>query len=587
VGLAATVLRREQPPSGVVELTSARPLSPNNAAPVSLPHFQGIATDDEISESRYQLDIPPALSRAQPLAIYLPKFASNVSMYIHNRLLATTRLKQHPWETHVQEPFLAFLPDTLQEGNETFVVGISSPKGVTQVLGKIWVGPIPELSRAYDRRLFLQQTAVYGLVAIYVFASAFAFLFWMADRAYLSPLWFAWFSLFLVPVIVIGILTVIPPISWPLYHHFASLSIAFAAVSLAQFVLEKVGSRRRWTDLILFAFLAAAVVLLPLMFEDKLPSRYALIIDIGCLVIGLGVVILLARACFVLRDQLSFVLLGGCLLTMALGLHSVLLGWHPEFFMDFYSAAYAPVPLMLAMGWVIIRRYARIRLRTEAMNRRLARKVERREREIAAAYQRLNDLERDRTVRAERDRFMRDMHDGLGTQLITSKRMAERNALSGREMGDILQECLDELRLSIESMKPSGEDLFATLANFRYRIEPRLDAAGLALYWKIESTDRLRLDPSRVLQVMRIVNEALSNVLKHSGSNVVRVAGRVDGDRYLISIADEGRGFDPASVTNGEGLASMQARAETIGAEFVAESTDNGTTVTLSMPLPL
>jgi hypothetical protein len=207
----------------------------------------------------------------------------------------------------------------------------------------------------------------------------------MADRAYRSPLWFAWFSIFLVPVIVIGILTVIPPVSWPLYHHFASLSIAFAAAALAQFVLEKTDLRRRWSDRLLLGFLLAALVLLPLLFENNVPARYSLIIDIGCLAIGVGVVLLLTRACIVWRDQLSFVLLGGCLLTMALGFHSVLMGWHADYFMDTYSAAYAPLPLMLAMGWVIVRRYARIRLRTEAMNRRLARKVERREREITTA----------------------------------------------------------------------------------------------------------------------------------------------------------------------------------------------------------
>jgi signal transduction histidine kinase len=195
----------------------------------------------------------------------------------------------------------------------------------------------------------------------------------------------------------------------------------------------------------------------------------------------------------------------------------------------------------------------------------------------------LSELESDRAVRAERDRFMRDMHDGLGTHLITSKRMADRDALSSREMGDILQECLDELRLSIESMKPTGDDLFATLANFRYRIEPRLEAAGLALKWAIESTDRLQLDPTRVLQIMRIINEALGNVLKHSGSDIVRVTGNVDGNRYVIGIADDGKGFDPAVQTLGEGLASMRARAESIGAEFAAVSAIQGTTVTLRL----
>ena len=477
------------------------------------------------------------------------------------------------------------LPDPLPADAKTFAVGISSPKGVVQTLGSAWIGPLDALSTAFDRRLFLQYTAVYALTGVFLLASAFAFLFWFADRAYRSPLWFGWFSLFIAPVAVIGILTTVPPVPWPLYHHFAILSLAFAIAALAQFVFEKTGMRQRWTDRSLLGFLVAAVVLFPVLYEDQLPFRYALVMDIGCLIMGVGVIALLIRACIRQQDQLSFVLLGGCLLTMALGFHSTLMGWHPDFYMDFYTAAYAPLPLMLAMGWVIIQRYARIRLRTEAMNRRLARKVQRREREIATAYRRLTDLERDRAVRAERDRFMRDMHDGLGTQLITSMRMAEQGSLSSREMGDILQECLDELRLSIESMKPTGKDLFATLANFRYRIEPRLEAAGVTLKWKVEPSGRLAPDPTQVLQVMRILNEAIGNVLKHSGSHIIEITGQEQGHHYLLSVADVGRGFDPAKAADGEGLSSMQSRAEAIGAELSLISGNAGTKITLSLML--
>ncbi len=103
-------------------------------------------------------------------------------------------------------------------------------------------------------------------------------------------------------------------------------------------------------------------------------------------------------------------------------------------------------------------------------------------------------------------------------------------SLSSREMSYILLGCLDEICLSTESMKPTGGDLFATLANFRYRIEPHLEAASLALKWKVGPMERLAPGSSRMPQIMRIANEAISNVLKHSESGLVRVSGQVEAD---------------------------------------------------------
>jgi signal transduction histidine kinase len=586
-GLAAAVLRREAPSADMLELTEARRLSAGNSIiAVTLPVFADASDAPIPIETRYQFDLPKSLDRARPLAIYVPRFSSNVTVYYAGQVLGTTRRHDHPAEAHLQEPFMVLLPPVEHASADVFDVGLSSPSAVVQAMGTVFVGSASALSAAHDRRHFLQQTGVYALVALFLAASAMAFLFWYADRAYRSPLWFGWFSLLLSPVAAIGLLATIPPFGWPLYHNIASLCLALAAIALAQFVFEKTSTRKPWTDRALLVAAISAVVLLPILYENRLPSRYAMVVDAGCVVIGALVVTLLTRAYVKHRDSLSFVLLTGCLLTLALGVHSVLTAWHPDYFMDLCTLAYAPLPLMLAMGWVIIRRYARIRLRTDALNRQLARKIKRRELEISDAYARLAELDRDRTIRAERDRFMRDMHDGLGTQLITSMRMAEKNSLSSPEMSRILQECIDELRFSIESMKPTGSDLFATLANYRYRIEPRLEAAGIRLMWKMAPTTVLAPDASRVLQVLRIVNEAIGNAIKHSGSNTIEVRGTQMEKCYVLEVVDSGQGFSSTNASNGEGIQNMKRRAESIGASFAFVATTNGTVVTLELPIP-
>ncbi len=84
----------------------------------------------------------------------------------------------------------------------------------------------------------------------------------------------------------------------------------------------------------------------------------------------------------------------------------------------------------------------------------------------------------------------------------------------------------------------------------------------------------------------RIAQEALHNIVKHAAAKQVRLDIRRDGADVLMSITDDGKGFDPASVPDGHlGLAGMRARADRIGATFTCISTPgNGATVAVTVP---
>ena len=93
------------------------------------------------------------------------------------------------------------------------------------------------------------------------------------------------------------------------------------------------------------------------------------------------------------------------------------------------------------------------------------------------------------------------------------------------------------------------------------------------------------IGPRAQAELLRIVQEALTNVRKHADATVVRVDLATD-DRLRITVTDNGRGFRPESVPPGFGLESMRQRAGLIGATFVvASEPQNGTRVELSMPI--
>jgi signal transduction histidine kinase len=249
-----------------------------------------------------------------------------------------------------------------------------------------------------------------------------------------------------------------------------------------------------------------------------------------------------------------------------------------------YSALFFAVTL----GWALTDRFVLAHSRYERLNRELDMRVRARERELEVHYQHAAELERERAVAGERERILRDMHDGVGLQLISSMRMVERSDLSRAQMTALLTETMDELRIAIDSAKATGRDLLVMLGNLRYRLEPRLQAAGVVLHWDVGNVAPLeQLGAGLVVEVTRIVQEAFTNVLKHANASQLQL--RIDsppGQWLALSIEDNGRGFETAAAPTGEGLRNMQVRAQRIGAQLTIESRPGGTRVLLQIADP-
>ena len=107
----------------------------------------------------------------------------------------------------------------------------------------------------------------------------------------------------------------------------------------------------------------------------------------------------------------------------------------------------------------------------------------------------------------------------------------------------------DEMRLMLDSLDPAENDLLAVLATMRARIEPRLATHGLRIDWQVAPTQPLPdLTPSVVLHVLRIVQEAISNTIRHARAQTitVRTGEMSSGGRsgVFVEICDDGCGFD-------------------------------------------
>jgi signal transduction histidine kinase len=196
-------------------------------------------------------------------------------------------------------------------------------------------------------------------------------------------------------------------------------------------------------------------------------------------------------------------------------------------------------------------------------------------------------------VAVERQRLAQEMHDGLGGQLIGALNSFQCGTLTVHDAEQILLSCIDDMRLVVDAISPTDSDLLSTLGNLRYRLESRLNQTGIMLYWKIGNVpDSISMPPDRVLHVLRITQEALTNVLKHACANTVVVTLEVLGsNEFCIEISDDGIGNTLEITPNGtqgkHGWVNMQNRAISLHGQvaFIANAT-RGISIRLTFPLP-
>jgi hypothetical protein len=197
--------------------------------------------------------------------------------------------------------------------------------------------------------------------------------------------------------------------------------------------------------------------------------------------------------------------------------------------------------------------------------------------------------ERQQATMEERQRLTRDMHDGLGSELLMTLLLAENKEVSREAVTLQLRETLDHLKLTVDAMHDTEGDVASMLGALRYRLTPRLVAAGIELEWDLQPLPELEawtLNQARDLQM--ILFEALSNIIAHSGADRARFEARFDAKaaRIILRLSDNGKGFDVVETDEkrGQGLRNMRSRATRMKADLLISSS-KGTRIVLMLPL--
>jgi signal transduction histidine kinase len=197
---------------------------------------------------------------------------------------------------------------------------------------------------------------------------------------------------------------------------------------------------------------------------------------------------------------------------------------------------------------------------------------------------------RQSAVLEERQRMARDVHDGIGGQLASLIAQVRMRRVSMDQVEQALAGGLSELRLLVDSLDLVGETLADALASFLDRALQQTAAAGVRLEWsQTEELAAKITDPKWTLNLYRLMQEAITNALRHSGGDRISVSIlSSDGRTLSVRIEDNGVAFDPRAIQSGRGLANMAHRAKELGGTFsIGQATDgSGTVVSVDVPAP-
>ena len=137
----------------------------------------------------------------------------------------------------------------------------------------------------------------------------------------------------------------------------------------------------------------------------------------------------------------------------------------------------------------------------------------------------------------------------------------------------------------IDSLDEACADLSVALGMLRQRLDSAFARLPLRIDWRTAHLPDLPpSSPTVVLNVMRIVQEAVTNALKHAGASHISIDAELSDSSLRLTIGDDGRGIAPDSPP-GRGLAGMRARARSIGADLELSSGPGGTRVRLTVPM--
>ncbi len=543
---------------------------------VALPYAAPAAGGGPAQALHCMFEIDLDADAVRSAALFIPSFNDTLVIGINGVQIASrdiVDLRKLRW---VQMPAYVPIDDkSLHPGINRFDVDISALDMRIPALDRIYLGDRGALRSDYQVRWFANAVLPTMIVGADLALAMLFGLIWAMRRRDTEYGWLALVLLFggvrgsvIIPDFGIGAGST----------NFWNLLILWETTAALMFMRAIAGEPyRRWN--LLFVVVPAAVSSILLIAPRTVTSYAAVGAAMTCCYVVLGMWSLLRAAMRGSQDCLVMLLGFGMVLMFIAHDSLIIVGVGIK---QVYLARGALSGLVIAICALMVARFLRAMREADQTAEALRARVSAAEAELRTTYEELRQRREAEAVEQERSRLMRDLHDGLGGDLASMLALADSPDPKSGQIAAHARSALADMRLIIASLEDFGGDLTLALGAWRERLDPQLRASGLSLEWRVEDLPSLpRLGPTEVLDVLRIVQEAITNVQKHARASRITLAARAVKRGVEIVIRDDGVGL--AESGPGNGLRNMAMRAARLGGTVDVARNDGGTEVILTI----
>lgn len=527
--------------------------------------------------------------KEQPSLLFLAPY-SNLAIYLDDFLVAQEGSMAPPTAYHRRSLLFGLPPDVVAREDVTLLVHMVKPRPGGS-FKPFYLAPESIVKPQYNNDIFLKLRLPQAIMVTMAFITAIMILLFALRRSETTFGWYALMLLFWLLHHSHDLVVDIPIENYWLWVAFSYTSLGWFVVFGALFVNKFLGFHHPRTEKAIFTI--AVIGSLNLMFLAV--SKGHAVITFGQTLwvpsinlLGICVVIQLYRG---VRKNPSLDNQGLLLVTYMVTvvgvrdyIFEVTTGWVPG---TVYYLQYSSGLVLVGFSLWLMSRFAFALQEAESLNQDLEQRIAEKAQELESNFLSLKNAERATTVAAERERIMRDMHDGFGGQLIQLLSMVE-NTPELAPIEPAIREALHDLRLIIDSISETDGNLLIVLGAFRHRTNNPIKKSGITLEWKVaDFVETPHLSPSMTLQVLRILQEAVTNIIKHAKASQLSISTTQPAPNTVnICIKDNGQGYSLTQTKAGHGLLNMHHRAKRLDGELVIVTDDSGTQIDLKIPCP-
>ena len=562
-------------------------------AAVTLPYHWDRMNAARPGEARFDLPFTLAEAPGEPWGLFIARVGSAFEVGLNGKLLQTYGdLQDGGGADYAKAPIYVPLPaHLLQAGSNVLQVRIRADTGRRAGLSALSLGPAPRVrDELFEPAYAWRFTGSVLLAAFSIVVGTISLALWLTQadntahggrRRENLYLWAALAEFCWALRVADGAIRQ-PPLPWVAWGVLMTACYSGWAGSAVMFCQHLAGWHERkemkWLQRAIVFVFTMPVIACYFSLTRSEPQWLT-----GWL--ALEIVALIAYAVFfmgaaVRRPNVARVLIASvAALTVAVGTRDWLVIRLSDSYGDTTWVRYTSLFFALALLGIVVDRFREASAQARELLHTLAARVAERERDLALAYDRLERGAREQERTQERERILRDMHDGVGSHISAAIRQLQSGQASQDALLRTLRDSLDQLKLSIDSIQLPHGDAQALLAGLRYRLSPRFERSGIALEWAVDALQPVaRLDAPAMRQLQFLLFEAVSNVLQHAQARVLRIAAAMHGDAVRIRVIDDGIGFDATQVPR-----ALAARATALGAPLRVESRAGHTVVQVDL----